>query len=58
MCAFLSCCGRISLWQLNASACNKNVPEVKKLPKLQIYVPDLKAVTIWGNRIIQVMGIA
>jgi hypothetical protein len=57
MFASLTFSGSVSVWQLNASACNKNVPEVIKLHTLRMVLPCLKAVTIWGNGTIQVMDI-
>jgi hypothetical protein len=58
MFASVSITGSVSIWQLNASACNKTVPEVIKLHTLRMCVPHLEAVTIWGNKTIQVMNIA
>lgn len=58
MFASLSCSGRVSIWQLNASACNKRVPEAIKLHTLRVVFPSLQAVTIWGNKTIQVSAVA
>jgi hypothetical protein len=58
MFASLSSGGSVSVWQLNASAYNKDVPEVIKLHTLRMYQPCLQAVTIWGNKTIQVIGTA
>lgn len=55
MFASLSIGGRVSVWQLNASA-YKYVPEVIKVHTLRTFQPRLHAITIWGNKTIQVMG--
>jgi hypothetical protein len=58
MFASLTFSGSVSVWQLNSSACNKNVPEVIKLHTLRMVVPFLQAITIWGNKTLEVMNIA
>jgi hypothetical protein len=56
MFAVLSYDERISVWQLNTST-YKKVPEVIKLHTLRISIDPFQAVSIWGNKTIQVINI-
>jgi hypothetical protein len=57
MFAVLSYDERISVWQLNASTYNKKVPEVIKLHTLRKSIDPFQAVSIWGNKDIEVTDI-